>query len=230
MFGVKKRVLSLGLFLIIVGAAWFFLKDVITLEALQEGKASLKAFVTLHYNVALLIYVGVYSLSAAVAFPLGGVFVIASGLLFGTVIGALATVLASTLGGIAVFFIARYGFKDWIEEHHGKYLAPIEKEVSDHPISYLLFLRLMPVVPYLVINVVAALVNVRLSTFIWTSVVGLLPGAFLLALVGQEISRIAETGEILTSSVVLVLFLLALASLMPLAYTKYRKYRLKNNT
>jgi len=230
MFGVKKRVLSLGLFLIAAAVAWFFLKDMVTLEALQEGKASLKAFVDFHYNVALLIYIAVYSLSAAVAFPLGGVFVIASGFLFGTITGALATVLASTLGGIVVFLIARYGFKDWIEEHHGKYLAPIEKEVSDHPISYLLFLRLMPIMPYLVINVVAALVNVRLSTFIWTTALGLLPGAFLLALAGQEISRIAETGEILTSSIILILFLLALVSLMPLVYTKYRKYRLRNNT
>lgn len=230
MFGVKKRVLSLGLFLIVAAAVWFLLKDVITLEALQAGKASLKAFVDFHYNVALLIYIGVYSLSAAAAFPLGGVLVIASGFLFGTFVGTFATVFAATVGGIIVFLIARYGFKDWIEEHHGKYLEPIEREVSEHPVSYLLFLRLLPVVPYLVINVVAALVNVRLSTFIWTSVVGLLPGSFLLSLAGKELSRIAETGEILASSVALVLFLLAIVSLMPLAYTKYKKYKLRKDT
>jgi len=225
MFGVRKRVLAVGLFLIAIPIVWLFLKDVITLEVLQMRQMELKDFVEVHYFVALFVFTAVYAFSAATAFPLGGILVLLAGFLFGAIIGTVATVFGATFGGALIFLLTRYGFKDWIEKHYGKYLAPIEKELCDHPASYLLFLRLMPVVPYIVINVVPALVNVRFRTFLWTSVVGLLPGSLIFAVAGQELSRIASTGDIMTPSLIFALLLLGGLSLIPLIFKKYRKYK-----
>lgn len=230
MFGVRKRVLGLGLFLITMLIVWFFLKDVVTLEVLQAKQMELKAFVDTNYFLALLIFSIVYAFSATTAFPLGGIFVLLAGFLFGVVIGTVVTVLVATFGGAALFLATKYWCKDWVESHYGKYLAPIEKELNEHPASYMLFLRFMPVVPYIVINVVPALVNVRFSTFLWTSLIGLLPGAVIFTVAGKELSRIASTGDVMTPSLIFALFLLGGLSLVPLVYRKYRKYKESNNT
>lgn len=229
MFGVKKRVLAAGLFIIAMFLIWLFLKDVVTLEVLQSKQMDLKGFVDTNYLFALLIFTAAYTVSAATAFPLGGILVLLAGFLFGAVVGTLATVFGATFGGAFIFLTARYGFKEWVESHYGKYLAPIEKELCEHPASYMLFLRFMPVVPYIVINVVPALVNVRFRTFLWTSVIGLLPGSIVFAVAGQELSRIASTGDIMTPSLVFALFLLGGLSLVPLVYRKYRKYKTKDS-
>jgi len=229
MFGVRKRVLALGLFLIAILIVWFFLKDVITLEVLHTKQLELKAFVEAHYFIALFAFTAVYTFSAATAFPLGGILVLLAGFLFGAIIGTAATVFGAVFGGTIIFFLTKYGFKDWVEEHYGKYLAPIEKELCEHPASYLLFLRFMPVVPYIVINVVPALVNVRFSTFLWTSIVGLLPGSLIFAIAGQELSRIANTGDVMTPFLIFALFLLGGLSLVPLVYRKYRKYKARRD-
>lgn len=217
----------LGIFLILMPIIWFLLRDVATLETLHTKQEMLKAYVDQNYVLSALIFGGVYTVSAALAFPLGGIFVLLAGFLFGAFIGTVITVLAATIGGVVVFLLTRYLFKDWVEEHYGKYLAPIEKELCEHPASYLLFLRFMPVVPYIVINVVPALVNVRFSTFVWTSIIGLLPGAFIFALAGKELSRIASTGDVLTPSLVISLLLLAGISLIPPIYRKYMQYKRK---
>ncbi|XKT74878.1 MAG: TVP38/TMEM64 family protein [Patescibacteria group bacterium UBA2103] len=227
MFGIRKRFLGLGIFLILMPIIWFVLKDVITLETIHMKQSLLKAYVAEHHILSVLIFGGIYTVSAALAFPLGGIFVLLAGFLFGAFIGTVVTVLAATLGGVIIFLLTRYFFKDWVEKHYGKYLAPIEKELAEHPASYLLFLRFMPVVPYLVINVVPALVNVRFSTFLWTSIVGLLPGAFIFALAGKELSRIASTGDVLTPSLIISLLLLAGLSLVPPVYRKYAAYKKK---
>ena len=230
MFGIKKRVLVVGLFLLISLIAWLLLRDVITIEVFQAKQDALEVFVNEYYVLALILFLVLYTISAATAFPLGGVFVFSAGFLFGTVVGTAVSVFAATLGGVIVFFIARYGFKEWIETTYGKYLAPLEKELLEHPASYLLFLRFMPVVPYIVINVVPALVNVRFSTFLWTSIVGLLPGAFIFALAGSGVSHIASTGNVVAPSLVFALLLLAGISLAPMFYRKYKRFRDNNGS
>lgn len=230
MFRGKRRLLLVGIFLVILVIAWLVARDVITLEAIQTRQATLVGFVDQNYWLSILIYGAIYTVSAAAAFPLGGIFVLTAGFLFGPIIGTIVAVFAATLGGVIIFLLTRYFFKDWVEEHFGKYVEPIEKELEEHPASYLLFLRFMPVVPYLVINVVPALVNVRFSTFLWTSIVGLAPGAFIFALAGGGLSRLASTGDVLTPSLITSLLLLAGISLVPLVYRKYRKYKERNNT
>lgn len=225
MFRVRKRVLVLGLFLFLALLAWFFFKDVITLEFIQGKQIALTHFVETNYFLALLIFAGVYTISAAMAFPLGGVLVLLSGFLFGALVGTVIAVLSATLGGVIVFLTTKYFFKDWVENNFGKYLAPIEKELTEHPASYLLFLRFMPVVPYIVINTVPALVRVRFRTFLWTTIIGLIPGALIFALAGKELSRIAKTGDVLTPSLIIALLLLSGLSLVPLIYKKYRKFK-----
>jgi uncharacterized membrane protein YdjX (TVP38/TMEM64 family) len=210
--------------------AWFFLKEVVTLDAIHAQQLSLKNFVDAHYFLALISFAGVYMVSATTAFPLGGILVLLSGYLFGAFVGTIVTVAIATLGGVVVFFITKYVCKDWVQKRFGKYLAPIEKELTEHPASYLLFLRFMPVVPYIVINVVPALVGVRFSTFLWTSVVGLLPGALIFNLAGKELSRIVNTGNVLTPSLIVSLLLLSALSLVPLIYRKYRLYKEGNIT
>lgn len=229
---MRKRVpLRLIAFLMLVGAGiliWLIAREYISFETIQAHRDELATFVDAHYVLAILIFGAVYTISAAIAFPLGGVFVMLAGFLFGPIVGTAIAVLAATFGGFIVFLITRYLIRDWVQEHFGSVLIPIEREIATHPAAYLLMLRISPVVPYLLINTAPAVVKVSPVTFIWTGIVGFLPGAFIFAMVGGQLGRITSTGDILTPGLILVLILLGVVSVLPLAYKKMEK-RLQNN-
>lgn len=227
----KKVPPRLIVFLVLVLAGillWLLGQEFISFDSIQAHRSGLALFVETNYTLALLIFSAVYTISAAIAFPLGGVFVMLAGFLFGPVVGTIVAVLAATLGGFIVFLITRYLLQDWIQEHFGAVLRPIENEIAMHPAAYLLMLRLSPVVPYIIINTAPALIRVSPLTFIWTSIVGLLPGAFVFALVGGQLGRITSTGDIFTPGLILVLVLLGVVSVIPLLYKKVER-RFKEN-
>lgn len=208
--------LSILIFLALLG------KDYLTLGNFRNHQIALTLFVEQHRILAVLTFSAIYFISAAVV-PLGGFLALVAGFFFGTFWGTTIAMISGTLGSMTVFILTQYFFRDWVQEHYGKHLLPVEKELHTHPLSYLLFLRFLPIMPHLVINTIPAVVRMRTSTFFLATIIGTFPGTLLFVYAGRELGRISQTGEVFSTTLIVLFVLLAVLAALPLVYKKYFK-------
>ncbi len=146
----------------------FFALDVqhyLDLAVLREQRDALLAWTQDHLLLALCIYVGIYILMAALSVPGAAVLTLAGGALFGVLAGTLAVSFASSIGATLVFVAARFLFRDVVQKRFTKRLASINRGVERDGAFYLLALRLVPVFPFWVVNLVMALTPIRTWTY-----------------------------------------------------------------
>lgn len=156
----------------------------LSLESLIRRRTQLEAFVDEHFAVALLAYVTVYIAATALSVP-GAVFLtLAGGIMFGWLVGGLATVAAATAGATLLFLMARYALAGLVRRRLGDRVAQIAAGFRANAFSYLLFLRLVPLFPFFLVNLAPALADVRLATFVAATAIGIVPGTFAYATFG----------------------------------------------
>jgi uncharacterized membrane protein YdjX (TVP38/TMEM64 family) len=172
--------MALTLALIWTGALGRYL----SFDALAEHRASLKDFVTERRLAALLIYVGVYVAAVALSVPGALALTVLGGLLFGPVLGSALVIVSATLGACVVFLLARSAFGEQLARKAGGRLAGIMEGFRQDAVSYLLFLRLVPVFPFWLVNLAPALAGVPFLTFLWTTLLGITPGSLAFAVAG----------------------------------------------
>jgi len=155
-----------------------------SLEHALASRQTLEAVIGAHFGYALLAYVAVYTTAVAMSVPGASLLTIAGGVLFGGLVGGAAAVLAATSGGVLFFLIARGSLGAFFRERSGPRVEAFREGFDRDAVSYMLFLRLTPVFPFLFVNLAAALVGVRLTTFAWTTFVGIMPASFAFAFAG----------------------------------------------
>ncbi|WP_376100159.1 TVP38/TMEM64 family protein [Roseomonas sp. CCTCC AB2023176] len=139
--------------------------------------------------------------------------------------------LGATTGAVLVFLAARYALADWLEARFGRLLSRIRPGLQRDGFSYLLALRLLPLLPFWLVNLAPALMGMRLRTFAAATAIGIIPGSFVFASVGAGIGGILADGRrpdlsvILQPSVLLPLLGLALLALAPVAYRHWKGRR-----
>jgi uncharacterized membrane protein YdjX (TVP38/TMEM64 family) len=159
----------------------------LSLENLVRYRASLDDFVTSHGVGAVLTFIAVYIVVAALSIPGGAlVLTISGGILFGTLLGWLASLTGATIGGTLIFLVARTAFGEHLFRRAGPVAARLTDGFRENAFNYLLFLRLVPF-PFFLINLVAALMGMRLSTFLAATVIGIMPAGFALTFLGAGI-------------------------------------------
>ncbi len=227
-----KRLLPLALLAALAATAWSFgLKDYLTFEALREHRESLLGFVERHALLAVGAFILIYALSTAVSLPGATFLTIASGFLFGSTLGTAWSVIGATIGGTAVFLVAKTALGDLLRRRAGPFLRRMEAGFQDNAFSYLLVLRLIPLFPFFVVNLVPAFLGIRLGTYVAATFIGIIPGAFVFASVGAGLGSVFAGNEafsltgILTPEVVTALVGLALLSLLPVAYKRFKRTR-----
>ena len=162
----------------------------------------------------ILIYFAVYVLTAAVSLPFGGALTLAAGAMFGFWWGlALATVSASS-GAIAGFIVSRYFLHAVVERRFGARLAPIHEGLREEGAFYLFALRMVPVFPYWLANLLMGLTSMRAFTFWWVSAIGLLPIEAAYVFAGTRLATIAKPSDILSLDMIAALIALALLPLV----------------
>ena len=170
------RILLLAGLAAAVGAFfWFDLGQYFSLAELRDRRDELLTYIDRTFPVALLIFIGAYIVMAALSLPGAAILTLAGGALFGLVAGTLAVSLASTVGATLVFLAARFLFRDTVQKRFGKRLKRINEGVERDGAFYLLALRLVPIFPFWVINLVMALTPIRTWTYAWVSLVGMFP-------------------------------------------------------
>jgi len=167
----------------------------LSLENLVRYRTALDDFVTNHGAGAVLTFIGVYIVVAALSIPGGAlVLTISGGILFGTLIGWVASVAGATIGGTIIFLVARTAFGEHLFRRAGPLAARLAAGFREDAFNYLLFLRLVPF-PFFLINLVAALMGVRLGTFLVATVIGILPAGFALTFLGAGIDSAVMAQE-----------------------------------
>ena len=223
--GGLRRFLPVVLLLAAIGGFFALgLGRYLTFAALAENCDWLKDMVARSGALGPLAFIGVYTAVAALSVP-GGVFLtVAGGLLFGTWFGGFYALLGATLGATIIFQIARSSFGDVLRRRAGPFLRRVEEGFRENGASYLLFLRLVPLFPFWLVNLVPAFFGVRLRTFVLCSFFGMAPGGFVYASVGAGAEALIDEGKapdlhiIFQPRVLLPLVALAALSLVPALY------------
>ncbi|MCK5446271.1 MAG: TVP38/TMEM64 family protein [Rhodospirillaceae bacterium] len=218
--------------LIVAGAALFFAMGwhrYLSFEVIAENREALLAWADANWFLALATYAAVYALVTALSLPgavwmtLGGAFI------FGWQVAGLVVVFAATVGATAIFLAARTAFADLARAKAGSFLYKLEDGFQENAFNYLLFLRLVPLFPFWLVNLVPALLDVRLSTFVVATFIGIIPGTFVFASVGAGLGSVFEAGAtpdlgiIFQPNVLLPMAALGGLALVPVIYNRWKK-------
>src|SRR5438128_4781046 len=223
-----RRLIPLGL-LVAAGIAFIAAggPKYLTFATLAENRDWLCSLVVRWGFVAAFLYIAVYGMLVALSVPGGAVLTIAGGFLFGTWLGALCAIIGATLGATAIFLAARAGLGG-LAPRRGPLVARLEAGFRADAFSYLLVLRLVPIFPFWLVNLVPALVGVRLRTYVMATLLGIIPGTFVFASLGNGLGDIVEEpglGVLLRLNVLGPIIGLALLALIPVAYKHWRGKR-----
>jgi uncharacterized membrane protein YdjX (TVP38/TMEM64 family) len=198
-------------FFMIGGPHW------LSLEYLREHRQALTEFTERHY-LAMLMMCGVgYALSTALSLPGATALSLLLGFLFGRWIGTMLVVVSATAGAAAVFWLARYFLMDWAKQRlqaHALSNKVLEGFQVD-AFNYLLFLRLVPLFPFWLVNLAPAFTSVTMRTYLITTFIGIMPGSFVFANLGQSLGNIESLEQLLSWQTILALSLLGGLSLIP---------------
>jgi uncharacterized membrane protein YdjX (TVP38/TMEM64 family) len=188
----------------------------LSLEALKENREYLKSHVEENYFKAVIIYILLYATIISTAIPAVPPLTLIGGALFDVIPGGIYATIGAVLGTSISFLLIRYVLGTVIRGKYAEKLTIFNEKIKSHGVaSYLLTMQLMGLLPYFIINTLAALAHVSFMTFLWTTCLGSLPIIFIYAFAGRQISFINSIGDIFSPSIILIILLFLLISFVP---------------
>jgi uncharacterized membrane protein YdjX (TVP38/TMEM64 family) len=167
----------------------------LTLEELAARRDDLRALIILHPLLSIIAFIGLYAGTVALSLPGGAVLTIAGGLLFGWFLGGVAAIVAATLGAIVVFLVARSTLGAALAGRAGPRLERLRQGFQEDAFNYLLFLRLVPIFPFWLVNLAPGLLGVSLLTYVVATALGIIPGTFAFSIAGNGLDSIIEAQQ-----------------------------------
>ncbi len=216
---MKKRLVLLAALL--AGIAVFYVFDLgqyLSLESLKANRDRLFSLYQDNTTATILGFIGVYFVVVALSLPGATILTLCGGAIFGSVTGTLIVNIGATLGATAAFLVARFLLRDWVENKFGEKLQPFNEGFSKNAINYLLFLRLVPLFPFFLVNLVSGLTRIRLPVYFFVTMFGIMPGSFVYANAGSNLARINSLSDVASPGVLGALALLGLFALIPTIY------------
>ena len=220
-----RRLAPLAVLLVAIAAFFVFgLHHYLSFEALREHREQLLVLVEQRPFLAPLAFMAVYAAVIALSVPGGAVLTITGGFLFGIVAGSLYVVIAATLGATIVFLIAKTALGDALRAKAGPRIRRMEEGFRQDALSYLLVLRLIPLFPFWLVNIVPAFLGVPVRTYVLGTAIGIIPGSLVYASVGNGLGAVFDAGQtpdlgiIFKPAILLPIVGLAVLALLPIAY------------
>ena len=220
-------VLGVGFF----GFFWLDLDRYLSFQALKDNKDLLSQWRDENYFMAVLSFVGAYGVLSGISVPVGLWMTVAGGFMFGTIGGGFLSLLGATLGAMAIFYAARFTLADVLKEKCGAAIAKMEVGFKENQLSYMLVLRLVPMFPFWLVNLVPAFLDVSPRTYVLGTLFGMIPGALVYASVGNGLSTVFESGSepdldiIFSPNLFIPIMGLAALALIPVIYKKFSKFK-----
>jgi len=201
----------------------------INFSTLKANRDSLLAYSLNHYGAILMTAMAVYTASTALSLPVATILSLTIGFLFGLWVGTAIILLSATLGATLVFLAARYVFAGAISRRMGTMANKFVSEFNRNDFNYLLFLRLVPLFPFWLINLATAFTPIKVQTYVLATAIGIIPGAFVFTNLGQSLGRIDSPDQILSFQTISALILLGIFALIPIFVKKFRSINLDDD-
>jgi uncharacterized membrane protein YdjX (TVP38/TMEM64 family) len=229
--GLKRWLPLLLIFICLIFIYSSGLKDFLSFDSLKKHHQALIDWRNKYYLLTALSFMAIYSFTVAISIPGASVLTLFGGFLFGPYFGFLFVFISATLGATALYLAVRLAFTDYLRRKASGWVSRLQQGFQENAFSYLLFLRLIPLFPFWVINIVPAILGVNLNTFIFATALGIIPGTMIYILVGNGLGHIIETNQspsfdiIFDPMIFYPLLGLAILSLLPMLYQKVKKYK-----
>jgi uncharacterized membrane protein YdjX (TVP38/TMEM64 family) len=198
------------------------LGEELQVERLAARRDALLDLVHHHAIVSAASFVLIYIAVTALSIPGATILSLLGGFLFGPVFGVLLINMGASSGALLVFLAARFLFGESVQKRYGERLARFNEEIRKNGSNYLLTLRLIPLFPFFLINLFAGFTRIPVLTFLWTTVVGIIPGSFVYAYLGYTGATLEPNEGLLSPQIIIALVLLGLLSILPVIVRKLR--------
>jgi uncharacterized membrane protein YdjX (TVP38/TMEM64 family) len=218
----KKILLLLAVLLAVAAFFYLDLGRFLTVASLKLHRQSLLQYYQTHRAATVAAFMAVYVVQTALSLPGAAVLSLAAGAIFGAALGTVYAVSAATLGATLAFLVVRYLLRDAVLRRFGARLEVVNRELEQRGLNYLLFLRLVPLFPFFLINLAAGLTRLPLATFVLGTLIGIIPGGFVYVNAGASLATINSLGDIVSPRVLGSFALLGLFALVPVLYGKAR--------
>lgn len=208
---------------------WFFeLHNYLNFEKLKNHYSSLESFVSENFFLSILCYCIFYIIIVSLSIPGASFMTITGGLLFGQWIGTFFVVLSATIGATILFISAKMISSDTLLEKGGKWVKRMQNGFQNNALSYLLTLRLIPIFPFALVNLVAAILQIPLKTFFIATFFGIIPGSFVYVSIGVAFTEIINQANfsaeiIIKEEIIIALVGLGILALAPTIYKLFSK-------
>ncbi len=230
----KKYTNKIIIVLVVIGLVAVFrifnLGDYLSLSYIKESQEKFEIMYTEHPAAVIAGYMGIYILVISLSLPGAAVMTVIAGALFGLLAGTILVSFASTIGSTLACFVSRFILRDWIQGKFGDKLETVNEGIEKEGALYLFTLRLIPVFPVWLINLVMGLTKMPLRTFFWVSQVGMLAGTIVYVNAGKELAKIDSLSGIFSPTLILSFVILGL---FPITAKKllalYKKRKKLNN-
>jgi uncharacterized membrane protein YdjX (TVP38/TMEM64 family) len=222
----KKLMIFLAIIICFLLFRYFNLGEYFTFESIKGHSGELKAYLNENFALFTIAFILFYIISAALSVPWATLLTMLSGFLYGTILGVFIVNIGATIGSLLAFWAARYLFRDSLKSKYGDRLEKVDKELRENGASYMLFSRLIPAFPFFLINIAAGLTEMSTKRFVWTTMIGIIPGSAVYAFAGESLNSIDSASGILTPQILLAFCFLGLFALVP---TVHKKIRYKKN-
>ena len=231
---LKRKIIALlPFFLILLFILIFYLSNayhIFNFQTIQEQHLKWKTYVIAHPLISALYFIGIYIVSVMLVIPDSTILTLIAGFLFPMPLAIFYTCLSETIGGTLFFLAARLAFVETIGKRKMPRLNHMKRKFQEDEACYLLFLRFSHILPFWIINLGAGVFHGRVWTFIWTTLIGVLPLAYFLVDGGASLSKYFETHshfdfrEVFTTQLKISLIALGCIALLPIAYKKFIPY------
>ena len=227
-----KRFLFLAVILAIMIAAYASgLLSYISFASLKANRQLLIDHAAQHKILAPILFALLYAVLTSISFPGAAILTVISGFILKVPTSTIAVCFGATAGAFVIFLAAKTALGDILRKKAGKLVSKMEKGFSENEISYMLFLRLVPLFPFWVVNIAPAFFGVKPINYLWTTFVGIIPGTFVYTQAGAGLGEIFDSGEkfslenILNLKLKIALGAIAVLALVPILYKLIKKRR-----
>ncbi|NOQ65292.1 MAG: hypothetical protein GQ582_12345 [Methyloprofundus sp.] len=227
----STRIILLFLIASFIAAFFYFgLGDYLTLEALKSQQAGIENYRATHPILLVVFYTLLYIAMTGLSLPGASILTLAGGAIFGVFWGTVIVSFASTIGATLAFLAARFLFRESVEAKFSDRLQAINDGVKQEGGFYLFSLRLVPIFPFFMINLLMGLTTIKISTFYWVSQVGMLIGTVVYVNAGTQLARLDSLAGILSPALLASLVLLGILPIITKKIMNNIKEREFNNS
>lgn len=192
-----------------------------------ENREILLAQVASHPTESIGIFIGTYIIVAAFAVPVSIPLTMTGGFIFGPLLGVLLSALSATVGATISYAFSRWLLADTLRKRYARQFEKLDRELHRSGVYYMLFLRLVPLFPFFLVNILLGVAGVGGIRFFVTTLFGILPGGFAFAYMGASLARVSSTADVLSGNMLMALVLLGCAVLIPGLVIRFREAKRK---